>query len=215
MNLDGALLILLMEFASSFISFIVGYYALKGYRASGSRGLLLLYLGFLILGIGIFLRVLAATYFAVILRVLERPNLLGLLNLTVLLYTLTQLTAYGLFTATYILQAQNAGKRGAEMATVTAAAVPVGFRLFYIPQLELMAITLLGFITAYLFTNWLLKRGSDAALVFLGFGFMLTSHVFFLSVVFGEIFLFFGQATQLAGFICLLAMLAKVSKTNA
>lgn len=217
LSLDGALVVLLMELASSLISFIVGYYALKGYRASGSRGLLMIYMGFLVLGIGIFLRIIAATYFAVILGVHEQSprQLLGLLNLTVWIYSLTQLIAYTLFTVTYILQARNVGKAGvAAVAVSAAAAVPFNFRLFYIPQLELIAITLLGFITVYSFINWLLKRGSSAALVFLGFGFMLLSHVFFLLIIFKEMFLFLGQATQLAGFICLLIMLAKVSKAD-
>ena len=46
-----------MEFVSSFISFLVGYYALKGYKEFSIKGLFLLYLGFIILGIGTFLRV--------------------------------------------------------------------------------------------------------------------------------------------------------------
>lgn len=205
-----------MEFASSIISFIVGYYALKGYRASGARGLLMLYLGFVILGIGIFLRVVTVTYFAIILRIYESsgPQLLGLLNLAATIFTLTQLIAYSLFTVTYILQSSKIVSRSAESGLVLAAAVPI-FRLFFIPQLELVAITLLGFATIYTFTNWLLKRGSGAALVFLGFGFMFLSHLFFLLMIVDEVFLFLGQTTQLVGFICLLGMLAKVSQTNA
>jgi hypothetical protein len=209
------LLIILMEFISSFISFLVGYYALKGYRTSSAKGILLLYLGFVILGIGIFLRVVTATYFVIIIRVYESatPHLSGLANLAASIFTLTQLTAYSLFTVTYVLQAKNIGERSAEISAVSAAAIPI-FRLFYIPTLELIAITLLGFVTVYSFTNWLLKRGIDAALVFLGFGFMLLSHLFFLLMIVGEEFLFLGQATQLAGFVCLLVMLAKVSKTH-
>jgi len=215
-GLDWRLLAVLMEFVSSLISFLVGYYALKGYRASGARGLFLLYLGFVVLGIGIFLRVVTATYFAVILRVYEAsgPHLSGLANLAALLFTLTQLTAYGLFTATYVLQAKNIGGQSAELGAVSVAAVPI-FKLFFIPHLELIAMTLLGFIAVYCFTNWLLRKSSESALVFLGFGFMLLSHLFFLLMIVDEAFLFLGQTTQLAGFICLLVMLAKVSKTHA
>jgi hypothetical protein len=209
-----------MELVSSLISFIVGYYALKGYRASGSRGLFLLYTAFMVLGIGIFLRLIALTYFAVILGVHEtsQAQLLGLVNLTVWIYSVTQLMAYSLFAATYVLQARNiAGQSGAAVAVSAAATVPFAARLFFIPSLELVAITLLGFVTVYSFMNLLLKRGSDAALVFLGFGFMMLSHVFFLLEVFRNISassLFFGQLTQAAGFICLLIMLARVSKTD-
>jgi len=207
-----------MELASSIISFIVGYFALRAYKTTGSKGPLLLYLGFLNLGIGIFLRFVTATYVGLILRInptLEHPRLTGLVNLAALIYMGTQLIAYGLFTATYVLQAKHSSAHTAE-AGMVAAAAPLVFRLFFIPQLELIAITLLGFITVYTFTNWLLKRGSGAALVFLGFGLMLLSHLFFLLIIMEDFaFLVLGQTTQLAGFICLVTMLAKVSKTNA
>lgn len=218
--MDWGFVVLSMELASSIISFIIGYYALKGHRASGARGLFFLYLGFLVLGVGIFLRTMAAVYFALILSVHEQSprQLLGLLNLTVWIYTLTQLIAYSLFTTTYVLQSRNIEKRNVAVGAVSAvaaAAAPFSGRLFYIPALELVAITLLGFVTAYSFANWLLRRGTDAALVFFGYGFMMLSHVFFLIMIFREGFLLLGQTTQLAGFLCLLAMLAKVSKTDA
>jgi len=209
-----------MELVSSLISFIVGYYALKGYRASGSRGLFLLYTGFMILGIGIFLRLIAVIYFALILGVHEasQSQLLGLVNLTVWIYSLTQLTAYTLFAVTYILQARSIGKQNIATVAVSAAvAFPFSARLFFNPSLELVAVTLLGFVTVYSFMNLLLKRGSDAALVLSGFGFMMLSHVFFLLEVFRNIStssLFLGQLMQLAGFVCLLLMLARVSKTD-
>lgn len=216
--MDPRSLIFLMELASSIISFIVGYYALKAYKSTSSRGLMLLYLGFLILGIGTFLRFVTATYIGVIMRAYPTTEnrLTGTVNLAALIYMITQLIAYALFTTTYVLQAMHTGERALEVATVAAAAGPI-VRLFFIPQLELVAITLLGFITVYAFTNWLLKRGTGAVLVFLGFGLMLVSHLFFLLIIIEDLslfFLIFGQATQLAGFLCLLAMLAKVSRTN-
>jgi hypothetical protein len=210
------LLVILMEFASSVISFIVGYYALKGYRTTSARGLFFLYLGFVILGIGIFLRVVTATYFVIVIRAYESagPHLAGLSNLAASIYTLTQLIAYSLFVATYVSQAKSIGQRNAGTVAVSAAAIPI-FRLFYIPALELVAIALLGFVAVYSLTNWLLRRGSEAALVFFGFGLMLLSHLFFLLMIVDEAFLFLGQTSQLAGFVCMLVMLAKVSKAHA
>lgn len=225
MSLDYRLLVFLMELVSSAISFVVGYYALKAYKTTGAKGLLLLYMGFLVLGIGTFLRVLTATYASVILRAyptIEHVSLTGLVNLAAFVYTITQLIAYGLFTATYILQATSPAKitrANAETAAISsAAAAPLIVKLFFIPSLELVAITLLGFVTIYTFTNWLLKRQTAAALVFLGFGLMLLSHIFFLLIILEEVsllFLVLGQTTQLAGFMCLITMLAKVSRTNA
>lgn len=204
-----------MEFVSSFISLLVGYYALKGYKEFAIKGLFLLYLGFVVLGIGTFLRVVSATYFVVLLKALElTPPLRSLINFAGLIYTLTQLIAYSLFTVTYILQAKALGKRSLELGIVSAAFFPI-YGLFFNPSLELIAIVMLGFITVHSFNNWVLKRSSESALVFFGFGFMLLSHLLFLFMIAQETLLFFGQLTQLAGFLCLLAMLAKVSKTHA
>jgi len=220
LSVNWGLVTLAMEFVSSLISFILGYYALKGYRASGSRGLFLLYTAFMVLGIGIFLRLVALTYFAVILGVHEasRAQLLGLVRLTVWIYSVTQLIAYSVFAVTYILQARDLGKQStAAFAVAAAAIVPFSASLFFIPQLELVAITLLGFVTVYSFMNLLLRKGSDATLVFLGFGFMMLSRVFFLLEGFkstSTAFLLLGQLTQLTGFICLLIMLARVNKIN-
>lgn len=204
-----------MEFVSSFISFLVGYYALKGYKEFSIKGLFLLYLGFIILGVGTFLRVFSATYFVIILKTFEpAPNLRGLINLAGLIYTLTQLIAYSLFTATYILQAKALGERSLELGIISAAFFPI-YGLFFNPSLELIAIVMLGFITVHSFNNWVLKKSSESALVFLGFGFMFLSHLLFLFTIVGETSLFLGQLTQLAGFLCLLTMLARVSRVHA
>ena len=43
---------------------------------------------------------------------------------------------------------------------------------------------------------------------------MLLSHLLFLFMIREPMFLFFGQVTQLAGFVCLLGMLARVSRVH-
>ena len=209
------LLAVLMEFVSSLISFLVGYYALKGYRNFSVRGLFLLYLGFIILGIGTFMRAVTASYFILILRVSESAKpLVGLLNFAGLIYTLTQIIAYSLFAATYILQAKAMGEKSYELSMVSTAIFPI-YRLFFNPSLELIAIVMLGFVTVHSFINCLLKRTSESALVFLGFGFMFLSHLLFLFMIMEDALLFLGQVAQLLGFLCLLTMLAKVSKVHA
>ncbi len=213
--MDLRLIMILMEFVSSFISFLIGYYAMKGYKAISIKELLFLYLGFIILGVGTLMRVISATYFAVIIEIFEpQSGLRSLLNLAGLIYTLTQLIAYSLFTTTYILQAKALGERSVEVSVISAAAFPI-YALFFNPSLELIAIIMLGFIAVHSFINWLLKKSSESALVFLGFGFMLLSHLLFLFMIKEPMLLFFGQVTQLSGFLCLLAMLAKVSKAHA
>ncbi len=211
------LIIFLMEILSSFISILVGYNALKGYKASSAKGLLFLYLGFIILGVGIFLRAITAAYFVLVIRTADvvPSSLAGLSNLAGLVFTLTQLVAYGLFTATYAFQAKGLSQRSVELGGISTAAIFPVARLFYIPTLEIIAITMLGFIAVSSLLNWLQRRTLNSALVFLGFGFMFFSHILFLFMIFDEVLLFFGQITQLVGFMCLLLMLAKVNKNRA
>lgn len=210
------LIIFLMEILSSFISIVVGYYALKGYRASSARGLLFLYLGFVILGVGIFLRAITAVYLVRVIRTgdVVPGSLAGLSNLAGFVFTLTQLVAYGLFIVTYALQAKGSSRQSIELGGVATAAIFPVARLFYIPTLEILAITMLGFVAVSSLLNCLQRRTLNSALVFFGFGFMCFSHILFLFMIFDEILLFFGQIAQLVGFIFLLLMLSKVNRTH-
>ena len=210
------LIAVVMEFIGSFSSFLIGYYAIKAFRTSGSRRLFTLYWGFIILGVGTFLRVFTATYVSLISRVYEAPRqLIGLLNMAALIYSVTLLVAYSLIVATYVFQAKPMNEKITVVGTASAAAVvfPI-YRLFFIPWLELVAITMLAFVVVSTFINWQIKKSSESVLVLSGFGLMLLSHVFFLFLPVDEMLLLLGQITQLAGFICLSAVLAKVSRAN-
>ena len=211
-----ALLVFIMELVSSFISILIGYHASKGYKASSSKSLLFLYMGFMVLGVGIFLRAITAVFFVLAIRTIETlpSSLVSLSNVAGIIFTVTQLAAYSLFTVTYAFQARSFGQRDLEVVgTVAAAVFPIA-RLFYIPALELLAITMLGFVAVSSLTHWLHQRTLASALVFMGFGFMFFSHLLFLFMIFDEVLLFFGQLVQLAGFMCLLIMLAKVNRTR-
>ena len=213
----AALIVFLMEMVSAFISILIGYYASKAYKASSAKGLLYLYVGFIILGLGIFLRTITATYFVLVIRATDvvPSSLAGLSNVAGLVFTITQLVAYALFIATYVYQSKALGQRTIGLEGVAAAAVFPVARLFYIPTLEILAITMLGFVAVSSMINWLHRRTLSSALVFLGFGLMFFSHILYLFMIFDEGFLFFGQLSQLAGFVCLLLMLAKVNRANA
>jgi hypothetical protein len=213
----AALIVFLMEMLSASISILIGYYASKAYRTSSAKGLLFLYLGFIILGLGIFLRTITATYFVLVIRATDAvPNsLAGLSNVAGLVFTITQLAAYALFIATYAYQSKGLGQQNIGLEGVAAAAIFPVARLFYIPTLEIIAIVMLGFVALSSMINWLHRRTINSALVFLGFGFMFFSHVLYLFMIFNEGFLFFGQLSQLGGFVCLLLMLAKVNRANA
>jgi hypothetical protein len=213
----AALIVFLMEIVSAFISILIGYYASKAYKATSARGLLFLYIGFIVLGLGIFLRAITATFFVLVNRVTDvvPSSLAGLSNVAGLVFTITQLVAYALFIATYAYQSKEIGQRNIGIEGVSAAAIFPVARLFYIPTLEILAIAMLGFVAVSSMINWLHRRTLSSALVFLGFGLMFFSHILYLFMIFNEGFLFFGQLSQLAGFICLLLMLAKVNRANA
>jgi len=213
----AALIIFLMEMISALISILIGYAASKAYKASSAKSLLFLYLGFIILGLGIFLRTMTATYFVLVNRITDTvsTSLAGLSNVAGIVFTLTQLAAYSLFVATYAYQSKGLDQQAIGIGGVSVAAIFPVARLFYIPTLEIIAIALLGFVALSSMINWLHRRTLNSALVFAGFSLMLTSHILYLFMIFNEGLLFLGQLSQLAGFICLLLMLAKVNKTNA
>jgi hypothetical protein len=213
----AALIVFLMELISAFISILIGYYASKAYKASSAKGLLFLYIGFITLGLGIFLRTITATYFVLVTRAIDvaPSSLVGLSNVAGLVFTFTQLVAYGLFIATYVYQFKGLSQQSIGLSGVSAAAVFPVARLFYIPSLEIIAITMLGFVALSALINWLHQKTLNSALVFAGFSLMFFSHVLFLFMIFDEGFLFFGQLSQLGGFVCLLLMLTKVNKANA
>ena len=210
------LLVFIMDLTSSFISILVGYQAFKSYKASSAKGFLYLYWGFIILGVGIFLRTVTATFFVLVFRAVEDvpSSLLSLSNFAGIIFTVTQLVAYSLFIATYVIQAGSLGRQDLVVGGAMAAAVFPVARLFYIPTLELLAITMLGFVAVSSLMNFLHQRSLNSALVFLGFSFMFLSHLLFLFMIFEELLLFFGQIMQLIGFVCLLIMLARVNRTR-
>ncbi len=139
-------------------------------------------------------------------------SLLSLSNFAGMIFTITQLIAYSLFIVTYVIQAGSQGGQDLD-AVVAVAAFPI-IRLFYIPTLELLAITMLGLVAVSSLMNCLRQRSLNSALVFLGFSFIFFGHLLFLFMIFDEFLLFFGQIMQLIGFVCLLIMLAKVSRTR-
>jgi hypothetical protein len=138
-----------MDLISSFISILVGYQAFKSYKVSSAKGFLYLYFGFIILGVGIFLRAITVTFFVLVFRVMEDipSSFLSLTNFAGIVFTATHLIAYSLFITTYVVQAGSLGQQ--DLGVGVAAVFPI-VRLFYIPTLELLAITMLGFCSGVL-----------------------------------------------------------------
>ncbi len=196
---------LFMELVSAIISFVIGYYALKGYRVSSEKGLLLLHFGFVSLGVSMILRVITTFYVIALVRELGslRPGVAAALTFASIIYSIAQLIAYGLFTVNYTRQAKMLAQ---------AAVVAPFFLLRYNIYLELIAVVLLGYVAVQSVINFAIKRNAEAFLVTSGFSFMFLSHLFFLFTIVEEALYLTGQITQLIGFLCLLVMLMQVSK---
>ena len=194
-----------MELISAIISFLIGYYALKGYKSSSERGLLFLHFGFVILGVSMLLRVITTAYAIAVGRE-------AILEFTDTVYPSVKLVAYALFALTYTYQA----KITSDMKTVApVAAAAALFPLFYDPLLELLATVLLAYVMAQSIINFALKRSSNSLLVSLGFSCMFLGHLFFLFATRdtpGRYLV--GHFVNLIGFLCLLVMLVQVSKAD-
>jgi len=196
---------MLMELVSAIISFLIGYYALKGYKASSERGLLFLHFGFVILGVSMLLRVVTTAYAIVIIQ--EEGRIKPIIESARIVYPSIKLIAYTLFAITYTYQT----KATDELKTVTPALFP----LFYSPFLELLATVLLAYVMARSVINSAVKRSSGAVLVSLGFLCMFLSHLFFLFATEETLFLYlFGHFVNMIGFLFLLIMLMQVSQAE-
>jgi len=196
---------MLMELVSAIISFLIGYYALKGYRASSERGLLFLHFGFVILGVSMLLRVITTVY---VVSIFGEEPIRPILEFARIVYPSIKLVAYTLFALTYTYQA----KIMSEMKGVTPAVL---FLLLYNPFLELLAIVLLAYVMVQSIINYAVKRTSGAMLVSLGFTCMFFSHLFFLFATDDAPFRYIlGHFINLIGFLCLLIMLVQVSQAE-
>ncbi|MEM2940379.1 MAG: hypothetical protein QW304_02385 [Thermoproteota archaeon] len=193
---------------SAVISFAIGYYAYKSYKASSVKGLLLLHLGFVILGVSLLLRFVAFSYLAALrlsepyVQALRSTASLGGLALTFL-----QLIAYTLFAVSYVPQTKGTEENGKLLVIL-----PGFYVVFFNPFLELMALAIIGYVVARALIVFLYKNNSNSLLVLLGFTCFFVSRLFFLFTIFGETLLFLGQMMQLFGFISFLIMLTRVAK---
>jgi len=205
--LDGLLFTsVLTELVSAVISFAIGYYAYKGYKASSARGLFLLHLGFLILGVSLLLRFVTFSYLAM-LR-LSEPRIQAfraVISLGGMVLTSLQLIAYTLFAASYT-------SKPIEENEKMLAVLPGFYIIFFNPFLELIALAIIGYVAARALINFLYKATGNSLLVLLGFTCFFISHLFFLFTIFSEMLLFLGQIIKLLGFISLLIMLTRVTR---
>jgi len=196
-----------MELGSAVISFLIGYYALKAYKASSERALLFLHFGFVILGVSMLLRVVTTAYITI--AILEESLPKPVLGVAYIIYPLIELIAYAMFAVTYTYQT----KISTEL--IVPAQIPL-LRLFSNPVLELLSTVLLAYVMVRSMMNFVSKRSNSALLVSLGFLFIFLGQVFFLFAPF-DVTLFvylLGHFFNLIGFLSLLIMLVQVSHSE-
>lgn len=196
---------MLMELVSAIISFLIGYYALKGYKTTSERGMLFLHFGFVILGVSMLLRVITTVY---VVSIFGEEPIKPILEFVRVVYPSIKLVAYTLFALTYTYQA----KVTSELKAATPA---VAFLLLYNPLLELLAIVLLAYVMVQSIIKYAVKRSSSTMLVSFGFSCMFIGHLFFLFATDDTPFRYvLGHFINLIGFLFLLIMLMQVNKAE-
>ena len=209
--MDGLLFVsILTEPVCAVISFIIGYYAYKGYRISSARKLFLLHLGFVLLGVSLLLRFITFG-FLIALRISE-PFVQALRSTVFLggiVFSSLQLIAYVLFSISYTSKVESFQENGKILAIL-----PGLYIIFFNPLLELISLTILGYVLARALILFVYKTEGNSLLVLLGFACFFISHLFFLFATLGEVLIFLGQMIQLFGFIFFLIMLTRVARSG-
>lgn len=195
-----------MEIISGIICLAIGYFSVKGYKATSEKTLLFLNISFSFLGIGLLLDGLISTYVYFLLRprlpvspmILTSPMILKLGSW---IFFFTEIFAYGLLAYTYASRTFG--------TTAMVLAVPIIFRDISLP-VEIILIFLLAYIVFQSMINYNMKRHSRSLYVLMGFSLLLLSHIlFFLSYSYPLAYVT-AHLAQFAGFFSFLAMLTRV-----
>ena len=194
----------LMVFVSAFIALTIGYYAGKAFRLTSERLLLYLNLSFSILGVGLLTDGLTAVYAYTSLTLKHPAPIKLVLMVGNWILSIAEIVAFSLILYIYIKQSFLA----VEGSLIFA---PMVFKA-YNPVAEMILIFLLSCITVQALTNYSLKKELNSLLVFLGFSFMLVSHVFFLLTSTWILSYILAHTFQLLGFLCFLVMLVRVNR---
>ena len=201
----------LAYFASSAISLAVSYFALRIYRTSGSKKFLALGIVFLVLGISYLALTMASiyTYFYVpyFSNTLGIP--LGLVNDKAFdFYYATSLIAYLLLVISFFpKEAKDKLKNK--------------FYILYVPLwfssasgFHIASLFLLAFVVARALHNFYKSRSLNTLLVLVAFSLMAIFHVTTMLLPFDLTLYLLSHALLAAGFVSLLAMLIRVSRSG-
>jgi hypothetical protein len=125
-----------------------------------------------------------------------------------IVFSSLQLIAYVLFSVSYTSKAESFQENGKNLAIL-----PGIYIIFFNPLLELISLTILGYVLARALILFIYKTEGNSLLVLLGFTCFFISHLFFLFATLGEALVFLGQMIQLLGYIFFLIMLTRVARS--
>ena len=218
---------LLGETIGAIISLLITYYAHKAYRLSGQRSLFLLYVGFLLIGVG-FIAQSAALLLGAFVPTGTQPTSAAVREFVRLLvaavtigsgiHWLLEILGYVTIFIAYLYQSKGTQANNLPSASnVALQIVPLSVaRIIFNPGLELIIFLLLVFILIQVIVIYVPRRHRSTLYVILGFLFLSLAHLAFL------LFAFFtesaytiyalGHILQLTGFLLLLAMLLSTTR---
>ncbi|WP_455285733.1 hypothetical protein [[Eubacterium] cellulosolvens] len=213
----------LMEFVAFIIALAVAYQAFKGYRLTKQRTLLYVHFSFALLSTGLLIDSLAG-FLGILARTLRGVVAVTLVGYSI--YFLAQVLAYGILIFAYVSQTRTMTVASLSFwitpllgsATPQAAqGLPIkllGPLVEYHPLSEIVLLFLVFYITVQTGLNYSATKDRNALLVFLGFLLLALSHLFFILMRFGAVLFVVGHVLQLVGFVSLLAMLLRVTRTK-
>ena len=190
---------IIMSLVSSAVAFIIFYYTHRAYSVTEKKSFLLLQLGFLFAGIGLFL---------------DSGLVLAAIALKALHLTVTGYTAYFISTLiayAFILGSYAVDRLEYSESSIASLLLLIGFGA--LPEGILLALA--AAITIQLGLNFFMKRSTDKLLVFLAFAFIFLGHLFFmLQALRFAIFLIAGHLARFLGFVFFLAFILRVVKLH-
>jgi len=212
----------LMEFVAFIIALAIAFQAFKGYRLTKQRTLLYVQFSFALLSAGLLVDSLAG-FLGILARSLKGIEILTQVGYTI--YFLAQVLAYGILVYAYVSQTRTlstasltlplASLSGIEALQASQSPVVKPLPLLeYHPISEIVLLFLIVYIAFQTAINYSATKERNALLVFLGFLLLALSHLFFILALLRPLFFVFGHVFQLLGFVSLLMMLLRVTRTK-
>ncbi|MFW9974172.1 MAG: hypothetical protein ACFFDQ_02750 [Candidatus Thorarchaeota archaeon] len=200
---------LLFESISGIIALIVTIYATKAYNLTGQKKLSDLSTGFLVLSVGMFGRVVGTWYF-IIRYGLEGDSGDLVISIVTIAYGASRIMAYVLFLIATRPARYREPMNGNSMAGMSFLLATI----LVDSSLEVIAILVLVAVVIQAIINYSSTRSRYALYVFVGFFFILLSHVQVAQTLSNPGMYLMSQLSQLIGFLSFLVLLYRTGKQN-